>query len=73
MSILRLENLVVSYGNIKALKGISLRVEEGEVVSLIGANGAGKTTTLQTISGLLPIKEGDIFFNDKSIKKRKVI
>lgn len=58
MSILRIENLVVSYGNIKALKGISLRVEEGEVVSLIGANGAGKTTTLQTISGLLPIKEG---------------
>lgn len=71
MSILRIENLVVSYGNIKALKGISLRVEEGEVVSLIGANGAGKTTTLQTISGLLPIKEGDIFFNDKSIKKEK--
>ena len=71
MSILRIENLVVSYGNIKALKGISLRVEEGEVVSLIGANGAGKTTTLQTISGLLPIKDGDIFFNDKSIKKEK--
>ena len=71
MSILRIENLVVSYGNIKALKGISLRVEEGEVVSLIGANGAGKTTTLQTISGLLPIKEGDILFNEKSIKKEK--
>lgn len=71
MSILKIENLVVSYGNIKALKGISLRVEEGEVVSLIGANGAGKTTTLQTISGLLDVKEGDIFFNDKSIKKEK--
>lgn len=71
MSILRIENLSVSYGNIKALKGISLRVEEGEVVSLIGANGAGKTTTLQTISGLLAVQEGDVYFNDKSIKKKK--
>lgn len=71
MTILRIENLSVSYGNIKALKGISLRIEEGEVVSLIGANGAGKTTTLQTISGLLPIGDGDIFFEDKSIKKEK--
>ena len=71
MTILRIENLSVSYGNIKALKGISLRIEEGEVVSLIGANGAGKTTTLQTISGLLPIGDGDIFFEEKSIKKEK--
>lgn len=71
MSILKLENLNVYYGNIRALKGISLRVEEGEVVSLIGANGAGKTTTLQTISGLLKPKEGDIFFKDKSILKDK--
>ena len=71
MSILKIENLSVSYGNIKALKGISLEIEEGEVVSLIGANGAGKTTTLQTISGLLPIGDGDIFCEDKSIKKEK--
>lgn len=71
MTILRIENLSVSYGNIKALKGINLRIEEGEVVSLIGANGAGKTTTLQTISGLLDIGEGDILFKDKSIKKEK--
>lgn len=71
MSILKVENLSVSYGNIKALKGINLRVEEGEVVSLIGANGAGKTTTLQTISGLLDIGDGDILFNGKSIKKEK--
>ena len=71
MSILKIVNLSVSYGNIKALKGISLEIEEGEVVSLIGANGAGKTTTLQTISGLLPIGDGDIFFEDKSIKKEK--
>ncbi len=71
MSILKVENLSVSYGNIKALKGINLRVEEGEVVSLIGANGAGKTTTLQAISGLLAIGDGDILFNGKSIKKEK--
>lgn len=71
MSILKIEDLSVSYGNIKALKGTSLEIEEGEVVSLIGANGAGKTTTLQTISGLLPIGDGDIFFEDKSIKKEK--
>lgn len=71
MSILRLENLNVYYGNIRALKGINLRVEEGEVVSLIGANGAGKTTTLQSISGLLKPKEGDIIFKDKSILKDK--
>lgn len=71
MSILKIEDLSVSYGNIKALKGISLEIEEGEVVCLIGANGAGKTTTLQTISGLLPIGDGDIFFEDKSIKKEK--
>ena len=71
MSILKVENLSVSYGNIKALKGINLRVEEGEVVSLIGANGAGKTTTLQTISGPLDIGDGDILFNGKSIKKEK--
>lgn len=71
MSILKVENLSVSYGNIKALKGINLKVEEGEVVSLIGANGAGKTTTLQTISGLLDIGDGDILFNGKSIKKEK--
>lgn len=71
MSILKLTNLNVYYGNIQALKGVSLRVEEGEVVSLIGANGAGKTTTLQTISGLLKPKEGDIFFKDQSILKDK--
>ena len=71
MSILKLTNLNVYYGNIQALKGVSLEVNEGEVVSLIGANGAGKTTTLQTISGLLKPKEGDIFFKDQSILKDK--
>lgn len=67
MSILRVENLNVFYGNIRALKGINLRVDEGEVVSLIGANGAGKTTTLQSISGLIEVKEGDIYFEEEPI------
>lgn len=71
MAILKVENLHVYYGNIHALKGISLEVNEGEIVSLIGANGAGKTTTLQTISGLLPSKEGKITYRDKDITKTK--
>ena len=50
---LKVENLVVKYGMIEAIKGISFEVNDGEIVTLIGANGAGKTTTLQTISGLL--------------------
>ena len=53
MHMLKIKNLNVYYGHIHAIKDISIRVEEGEVVSLIGANGAGKTTTMQTISGLL--------------------
>lgn len=71
MSLLKVEDLNVYYGNIHALKGISLEVEKGEVVSLIGANGAGKTTTLQAISGLLPVKAGDIIFKNNSILKQK--
>jgi len=55
------------YGNIHALKGVSLAVEEGEIVTLIGANGAGKSTTLRAISGLLRPTEGDILFKGKSI------
>lgn len=67
MSLLELNNLTVSYGPIKALHGITIRVEEGEFVSLLGANGAGKSTTLRSISRLIPILEGDILFNGKSI------
>lgn len=65
--LLRIDNLTAGYGNIMALHGVSLHVEEGELVSLIGANGAGKTTLLRCISGLLPIREGDIFFEERSI------
>lgn len=64
---LQLEDLHVSYGAIKALKGISIKVEQGEVVTLIGANGAGKTTTLRTITGLLTPKQGRVIFEGKDI------
>jgi ABC-type branched-subunit amino acid transport system ATPase component len=63
-SILALENLVISYGGIEAVKGVSLSVNEGELISLIGSNGAGKTTTLKAIAGLLKPKSGKIFFQD---------
>jgi len=67
MSLLQLDNVHTYYGHIHALKGISLVVEEGEVVTLIGANGAGKSTTLRTISGLLHAREGSIHLNGKDI------
>ena len=57
---LKVENLVVSYGMIEAIKGLSFEVNDGEIVTLIGANGAGKTTTMQTISGLLKPVSGSI-------------
>ena len=60
--LLEVQDLHVYYGAIHALKGISFNVEKGEIVTLIGANGAGKSTTLNTISGLLPIRSGRIFF-----------
>lgn len=60
---LKIDNLNVSYGAIDAVKGISLTVNDGEIVSLIGANGAGKTTTLHTITGLVPAKSGSITFD----------
>ena len=66
---LSIENLVVSYGAIQALRGISLEVNEGEIVSLIGANGAGKTTTLHAITGLIPIKSGKVRYLDKDLRK----
>ena len=66
--ILDVKNISVYYGAIHAIKGISFNVEEGEIVTLIGANGAGKSTTLNTISGLLRSKTGDIKFMGNSIK-----
>jgi branched-chain amino acid transport system ATP-binding protein len=70
MSMLQLKDLNVYYGAIHALKGITLSVEEGQIVSLIGANGAGKTTTLRTISGLLRSKTGEITFFDQPLHKK---
>lgn len=66
---LEVKDLHVYYDNIHALKGVSLKVKKGEVVSLIGANGAGKTTTLQTISGLIQSKSGEVIFEGKDITK----
>jgi branched-chain amino acid transport system ATP-binding protein len=62
-----LDNVSVNYGAIEALRGISMRVEKGEVVTLIGANGAGKTTTLRTITGLLSPREGTVTFEGEDI------
>jgi branched-chain amino acid transport system ATP-binding protein len=67
--LLEIKDINVHYGKIAALKGISLEVNEGEIVSLIGANGAGKTTTLKTISGLRPLSSGQIVFNGQDISK----
>jgi branched-chain amino acid transport system ATP-binding protein len=64
---LEISDLRVSYGGIKALKGISLTVEEGQIVTLIGANGAGKSTTLRSISGLLKADGGSIVYNGENI------
>ncbi|NLY20254.1 MAG: ABC transporter ATP-binding protein [Tissierellia bacterium] len=69
--LLEINDLDVFYGNIHAIKGISLHINEGEIVSLIGANGAGKTTTLHTISGLLKPKNGEIIFEGDDITKVK--
>src|SRR3954470_14240233 len=67
MALLEVENIHTYYGNIEALKGVSLEVEEGEIVTLIGANGAGKSTTLRSISGLAHPREGSIRFRGKEL------
>jgi branched-chain amino acid transport system ATP-binding protein len=67
MAMLEVEDVHTFYGNIEALKGISLEVEEGEIVTLIGSNGAGKSTTLRSISGLTPPRVGSIRFKGKNI------
>ncbi len=65
--LLELDNVKTYYGNIRALKGISIEVNEGEIVCLIGGNGAGKSTTLMTISGILTPQEGNIIYQGQSI------
>ncbi len=67
MSMLKVEDIHVYYGSIHAIKGISFEVNEGEIVTLIGANGAGKSTTLNTVAGLLKPRSGSVTFEDHSI------
>ena len=71
MSMLNIDNIHTYYGNIHALKGISLKIEKGEIVTLIGGNGAGKTTTLRTISGLLHPRQGSISMDGQDLLKYK--
>ena len=71
MAMLEIENIHTYYGNIHALKGVSLEVNAGEIVCLIGANGAGKTTTLKTISGLLQPRQGTILFQGENLLDHK--
>ena len=71
MALLEINNIEVYYGVIKALKGVSLEVNEGEIVALIGANGAGKSTTMKAVMGLIKVKEGSITYNSKRIDKLK--
>ena len=66
---LKIENLEVSYGAMQALRGISMEVADGEIVSLIGANGAGKTTTLHAVTGLVPIKTGSVEYDGHDLRK----
>ena len=76
MEILKVENMNVYYGAIHAIKGISFHVDQGEVVTLIGANGAGKSTTLQTVSGLLRSRKGSIQFcgeNISNVPSHKIV
>ena len=69
MALLEVKDLEVSYGVIKALKGISFEVNEGEIVTLIGANGAGKTTTMQSVIGLIPKNGGSVIYDGQDISK----
>lgn len=69
MALLELRNISSAYGNVQALKGVSLTVEAGELVTLLGANGAGKSSTLKTISGLLVPSEGEVLFEGRPIHR----
>ena len=67
MTLLDVKNMNVYYGMIHAVKDISFSVNEGDIVTLIGANGAGKTTILQTLTGIVPIKTGEVHYDGKDI------
>ena len=67
---LKVNNIHTYYGNIQALKGVTLEVGEGEIITLIGANGAGKTTTLMSICGVVPVSEGEILFMEQPIHQK---
>ncbi len=69
MSLLEVHDIHTFYGNIEALKGVSLTVDEGEIVTLIGGNGAGKTTTLNTISGITPARAGQVLLHGEDITR----
>ena len=71
MALLELDDIHTYYGNIEALKGISIDVDEGEIVTLIGSNGAGKSTTLRSISGLTPPAQGSIRFDGEEIAETR--
>ncbi|HEX9968618.1 MAG TPA: ATP-binding cassette domain-containing protein, partial [Acidimicrobiales bacterium] len=64
---LRVEGIDVSYGPVQALRGVSLQVDEGELVALLGANGAGKTTTLRAVSGMVPVTAGSVTFGGTTL------
>lgn len=72
MTLLEVRDVHSYYDNIHALKGISITVEEGEIVTLIGTNGAGKTTTLRTISGVIKPRQGSVFYEDENLEPFKV-
>ncbi len=67
MALLELKNVESYYGNVQALKGVSIHVNQGEIVTLLGANGAGKSTTLRSISGLVSVTSGDILFDGQTV------
>ena len=71
MSVLEIKNLVAGYGPIIALHGVSLHVEQGELVSLVGANGAGKSTLLSSIIGLVKVNEGEIIYENENLVGKK--
>ncbi len=69
MALLEVKDLMVNYGQIKAIRGVSFEVNEGEIVALIGANGAGKTSIMHAINGLIPVRDGSIQFKDVELTK----